>query len=150
MSLLPTDFPNLSSDNFVPTSPETSDYNCIAWAAGEDDRWWWPGPAELGGYWPPGVSRAVVSTSFLDAFRTLGYEKCTSGDLEPNFEKLALYANQAGVPTHMARQLPDGNWTSKLGRNIDICHFTLDAIANGTYGVVQAFYWRPISQPELL
>lgn len=28
----------------------------------------------------------------------------------------------------MARQLPDGTWTSKCGRNEDITHFTLDAL----------------------
>lgn len=31
-------------------------------------------------------------------------------------------------PTHMARQLPDGTWSSKLGPNEDITHFTLDAL----------------------
>lgn len=33
----------------------------------------------------------------------------------------------------MARQLPDGSWTSKCGGNEDIAHFTLDALES--YGL---------------
>ena len=33
----------------------------------------------------------------------------------------------------MARQLPDGTWSSKLGRNEDLTHFTLDALES--YGI---------------
>lgn len=34
----------------------------------------------------------------------------------------------------MARQLPDGSWTSKCGEKEDIAHFTLDALES--YGPV--------------
>ena len=34
---------------------------------------------------------------------------------------VAIYQS-GGLPTHAARQLSDGNWTSKLGPNIDITH----------------------------
>ncbi len=31
-------------------------------------------------------------------------------------------------PKHMARQLTDGKWTSKVGGEEDVTHFTLDAM----------------------
>ena len=36
--------------------------------------------------------------------------------------------------THAARQLPGGNWTSKLGKGEDIEHDTPDVVAGGLYG----------------
>ena len=38
--------------------------------------------------------------------------------------------------THAARQLPNGKWTSKLGRDIDIEHDSVDDIAGSVYGEV--------------
>ncbi len=59
---LASHFQNLYSDEYQITSPETSDYNCFAWAAGEDDRWW--APAEPG-YWPDGVPRELTLEAFI-------------------------------------------------------------------------------------
>jgi|GEM_PF-3681614 len=56
----------------------------------------------------------------MQAFATLGYEVCDNVELEPGFEKIALYAGADGIPTHAARQLQAGPWTSKLGRMEDI------------------------------
>ena len=33
-------FPKLAADNYVLTSPDTIDYNCVAWAAETDEEWW--------------------------------------------------------------------------------------------------------------
>jgi hypothetical protein len=33
-------FPNLFATGYRVTSPTAAAYNCFAWAAGEDDRWW--------------------------------------------------------------------------------------------------------------
>ena len=51
-------FPKLAADNYVYvlTSPDTIDYNCVAWAAETDEEWWWPDPMEQE-YWPDGVPR---------------------------------------------------------------------------------------------
>jgi hypothetical protein len=35
-------FPNLTKQNYHVTSDETGDYNCIAFAAGDESNWWWP------------------------------------------------------------------------------------------------------------
>jgi hypothetical protein len=95
------------------TSPESVDYNCIAWAAGEDDRFWWPDLLGIG-YWPPGAVRRETLDAFVEAYGTLGYAVCADGILEEGFEKVALFT-RAGKPTHAARQLRSGAWTSKLG-----------------------------------
>ena len=34
------DFPNLLTTGYEITSPDTIDYNCIAWAAEDNERWW--------------------------------------------------------------------------------------------------------------
>ncbi|HEY7428267.1 MAG TPA: hypothetical protein VH682_28795 [Gemmataceae bacterium] len=35
-------FPRLNGTAYRITSPASDVYNCIAWAAGETNRWWWP------------------------------------------------------------------------------------------------------------
>lgn len=136
-----TDFPSLAHDNHSVTSPQTDEYNCIAWAAGEDDRWWWPGsPDET--YWPQQVPRIATIQAFSDAFATLGYSECNDGSLEPGLEKVVLYVDSKGVPTHMARQLATGGWTSKLGQEFDISHATPEVVAAGVYGRVALFMKR--------
>ena len=63
-------FPNLQPGEFYETSPKTEDYNCIAWAADDQDRWWWPDPNN---YWPQEVLRVVILDAFIEAFRGLRY-----------------------------------------------------------------------------
>lgn len=135
------DFPQLNTNNHKQTSPVNYRYNCIAWAAEESDRIWWPDPFRQA-YWPTNVRRSVLLKSFLEAFRTLGYEVCQSGDFEENYQKVAIYVDDDGFPTHMARQLENGSWTSKLGQNIDIEHSTLEALYGPKYGTVGKFMSR--------
>ncbi len=130
---LKPDFPNLHSSNHKITSPQTPDYNCIAWAAGDDERWWWPGSFPHV-YWPPGIPLNESIDSFVAAFSTLDYMVCDSSDLELDYEKVALFADKNGKPTHMARQLASGVWTSKLGQDHDIEHHELDVICGPAYG----------------
>jgi hypothetical protein len=73
---------------------------------------------------------------------TFGYTPCEGVDLEAGVEKVALYATADGRPTHMARQLPDGHWTSKLGEQVDIEH-ELHALAGELYGSVVRLLHRP-------
>jgi len=127
-------FPRLRSGEFQITSPVDHRYNCVAWAAGDINRWWWPSESPFA-YWPPGLSREDSIDSFIVAFASLGYEPATSEVLEPEVEKIAIFASEA-APTHMARQLDDGTWTSKLGQLEDIAHDQVDALAGGDYGTV--------------
>ena len=43
-------FPNLGGSNYRVTSPKDGAYNCIAHAAGEDDKWWDPSNFPLPGF----------------------------------------------------------------------------------------------------
>lgn len=136
------DFPALTTTNFSPTSPLDERYNCIGWAAGTKSKWWWP---IRGRYWPPGVPREENKAAFVAAFGTLGYEECPDGIHEPQWEKIAIFFLN-GIPTHGARQLVDGSWTSKLGRDIDVGH-DLRALEGPKYGQVTFFMRRPRPMP---
>lgn len=131
-------FPGLRSGEYRVVSPQTTNYNCIAWAAGDTERWWWPtGPY----YWPTGAPRERTMASFIAAFEGLGYVSCPNGDPEPGMEKVALYASDAG-PEHAARQLADGRWVSKLGRLEDIEHATVNGVEGAHYGRVVHYMRR--------
>ena len=127
-------------------SPRTTDYNCIAWAAEDTTRWWSP---EQRYYWPPGSERRRTKECFIEVFRTLGYEPCESAELESDCEKVAIYVDLLNRPTHMARQLSSGWWTSKLGGLEDVIHRTLSEIEGAgipddrDYGRVAIFLKRP-------
>jgi len=138
---LDNSFPNLSSSRFEVTSEFSLDYNCIAWAAGDDSRWWWP---VTGDYWPIDDHSAAVD-SFVQAFATIGYGSANDDSLEAGYEKIALFANEGRV-THAARQLAIGRWTSKLGRDVDIEH-ELHAIEGEVYGTVVRLLKRPLASP---
>jgi hypothetical protein len=78
----------------------------------------------------------------VETFRSLGYQECENGGLEEGYEKVALYGSTL-IYTHAARQLPNGKWTSKLGRSEDIEHDEPDVLAGGIYGEVHEFMRRP-------
>jgi hypothetical protein len=136
-------FPGLVAADCLQTSDVSRRYNCIAHAAGEEKRWWWPvGPDGRGAspmmplpYWPPGAPRALTLEAFEVAFSTLGYQRCESDALEPGVEKVAIFVASNGRPMHAARQLDDGGWTSKLGSSEDIRH-VLRQVEGDAYGTV--------------
>ena len=127
-------FPKLLKDTYSLTSPKTTEYNCIAWAAGENEQWWWPDSNDIC-YWPSEIPRVETLEAFINAFEKLGYSVCDNEKFENSFEKVAIYAINK-KPTHAARQLPSGRWTSKLGCLEDIEHMTLDDLNGDKYGSV--------------
>jgi hypothetical protein len=138
-------FPSLESSGYRFTSDATREYNCIAWAAGEDDIWWWP---HHDSYWPDGISKEEKIEVFIEAYQTIGYEICKTSTFEKEYEKIAIYTkiiDGKSVPTHAARQLSDGKWTSKLGEAEDIEHNDLNAISGSVYGCAVCFMKRPIT-----
>jgi hypothetical protein len=95
-------------------------------------------------YWPDGVRRSYELSAFVDADRTIKYEVCADGSLEPSIEKIVIYTNQYGGVEHVARQLPDGKWTSKIGDHEDIVHNTPASLGGSTdYGEPRCFMSRP-------
>lgn len=128
-------FPNLTATNSTETSSAVNRYNCIAWAAGDNLKNWWPTGR---GYWPQGVPRVESIDAFMKAYETLGYKLCYDERLEASVEKIAIFGttNLDGsiTPTHAARQLESGEWTSKMGWNVDISHETLQTVSGPFYG----------------
>ena len=144
------EFPRLNKATFYLTSPEDPLYNCIAWAADDTTRWWWPVDYPLQmtkAYWPANVERREDLAAFVAAFATLGYEPCADGALERGFEKVALFANAQRTPQHAAKQLPSGNWSSKLGVHEDISH-TVYGLEGSQYGDVVQYLRRKIKNPS--
>lgn len=137
-------FPGLAKGDYRITSPANADYNCMAWAVADTGKWWWPGSDERREYWPPGLLREATVSAFQAAFALLGYVPCAEQEAEPGFEKVALFADYSGKPTHAARQLSTGRWTSKLGRMEDIEH-ELHDLEGAVYGTVVLILKRPVS-----
>jgi hypothetical protein len=144
-------WPNLGHNLYLVTSDQDADYNCVAWAMRDKKRWWEPSTNRLH-YWPDSAPRNYSLEAFIEAFRTRHYEPCADGGLEPVYEKLAIYwrhgnGDEDGFQ-HVARQLPDGQWTSKLGKAKDISHQTLDSLAGDYYGDVIQYMRRPRAQAQ--
>lgn len=144
-------FPGLSYDEgFCITSPEDADYNCIAWAFGRKDCWMWPDEQTDGvSTWPQGTTDDIRIQTFVSAFKSLGYDICQDDTIEPDKEKVALYAYPDSEEcTHAARQLANGSWTSKLGPSFDIIHSSPYTIQGRIYGMVCCILSRN-RQPSL-
>jgi hypothetical protein len=124
-------------------------YNCIAWAAGDIDNWWWPDRVS-GCYGPDGVPEERTVSAFVKAFAAIGYKEWSwrrrgNGRLHPEYEKIAIYVDATGKPTHAARQLENGRWVSKLGPYKDVQHAspsTLEGTEAEEYGIVVKYLWR--------
>ena len=87
------------------------EYNCVAWAAGADKGWWWPG-ADFD--WPFELPEDESLRTFIRAFNRLGFESCAVGVLEEGFERVAFYQSGSGDVSHVARQLSNGRCTCVL------------------------------------
>ncbi len=125
-------FARLTPINHRITSPANPDYNCIAWSAGDTERWWQPGQ-----FWPTPAQEGEFGIAILEhAMESRGYEDChMDAGLEPGFEKVALYGNNF-LYTHVARQLVSGKWTSKIGFLEDIEHESPEDLTGAEYGQV--------------
>jgi hypothetical protein len=135
-------FPALRDHPSTVASPATEDYNCFTHAVGRTDVWAWP---EGRSHWLAGVLREATIQSLVGGLSLLGYEPCEGGDLEPGVEKVCIYA-RGDEPLHVARQLPSGDWMSKLGREVDITH-TLAGLEGDCYGKPVAFLKRSSTPP---
>lgn len=134
-------FPGLVSCPFFQiTSPEDENYNCIAWAADDTGRKWWPDSWNQY-YWPSNVDRADDIRSFEEAYASLGFSKCDGPEEEEGYIKIAVYA-KGGKPKHAARLVRDKVWSSKLGDYEDIEH-SLNALDGSDYGEAVLFMKKP-------
>ena len=136
-------FPNLSNSDYEITSPQSTLYNCIAYAVGDTNNKWDCGEIYPPAYWPPDAMRGDDIEALISAYEAAGYSICENGEVEVGFDKVALYADQNKEWQHAAKLLENGHWTSKLGDEVDIRHAKLDAIRGKLYGSVYGFMKRP-------
>lgn len=92
-------------------------------------------------YWPSDVPREISVDAFDQMLRQQGFAPCANRTVEIGLEKVVLYT-LAGTPTHLARQLSKGKWSSKLGQAEDIEH-TNNALEGPEYGTIHQVYSRP-------
>jgi hypothetical protein len=124
-------FPELRGSDFRLTSRATALYNCIAWAVGVNDDWWeYRHPYT----WPKAPRNPTVAAA-IAVFVGQGFEQCADASPEVGWHKVAVYGDASGY-THAAKQLPNGRWSSKLGKLQDIEHDTLESLYNTDYGKV--------------
>ncbi|HWN10710.1 MAG TPA: hypothetical protein VNO50_15835 [Pyrinomonadaceae bacterium] len=150
--LLESKFPKLSSGGYSIESRQDGSYNCVAFAIGNPTRNWQWMPYPTGGYyWPPGIEGDDTIQTWTKVFSIHGYRQCENGDFEPGVEKIVLYTDPDGVPTHVARQdIARGTWISKLGKGHDIQHDQYEALEGfdgHEYGVAVRFMSRPRTLP---
>ncbi|MEX0784234.1 MAG: hypothetical protein WD557_16460 [Dehalococcoidia bacterium] len=123
------------------TGDATDEYNCLAWAFGITDQWIWPASEQAA--WPDDLQLADEFESIVAFAERQGFQLCQGAELEPEPEKIAIYAHpESGEPTHVALQLSDGRSSSKLGDWEDIAHAAIDAVS-ARYGVASTFMRRP-------
>jgi hypothetical protein len=125
-------FPDIRQAGYQITSEIDLGYNCVAYAAEDQTRWWEPFRPDA--YWPDGVALDDTLEGFVVLFESLGFELCDDADTEAGFTKIALYGTTDGDFLHVSRQLPTGYWTSKIGEAEDIEHNTLEALNSVGYG----------------
>lgn len=137
------DFGRLKTGEFEIASDKDKNYNCIAWAMGKSDQYWWPDPDAV---WPESAPMAETVEAFVAAFATEGFTPCVDCKPIVGVEKIALYTFN-GKPTHAAIMLGHGKWHSKLGKGHDVYHFSLACIggahSNSKYGDATHFFERP-------
>lgn len=115
-------FPNLGPDKFAYTSLKTEDYNCMAWAVENTEDW----IQFDGGY------DCKIET-YINYFSSLGFTITEDVSYTNGIIKICLYAENNEF-RHVARQLPNGRWTSKMGDWEDIEHETPDVLIGNFYG----------------
>lgn len=125
------------SGKFRKTSDESPRYNCLAWALGINWTFFSPERRHAGYYWPPGIPREWTMPNIRKIFYRHGFtEETDDRTIEEGFDKVAVYVeeNTEGVPSHFAKQLPNGKWSSKMGDLIDMEHDDLDCLQGECYG----------------
>ena len=79
-------------------------------------------------------------------FARQGFSLCENDLQETGFEKIAIYAF-VGQFTHVARQLENSRWTSKIGSMETVTHPTPASLSGGIYGNVHCIMRRPTPDP---
>jgi hypothetical protein len=131
---LEQDCPALTTTPYEIKSPRDPQYNCVAFAIGDVNHFWYD--IDISGYyWPPGAPSADTLSGWIAVFQLHGYEDTDDDSLEVEYEKIAIYTTADG-PEHVARQTASAMWASKIGKGADIEHSSLSALEGTLLGKV--------------
>jgi hypothetical protein len=124
-------FPQLRDSGYRVTSGYDTKYNCLAYIAGDRGQYW--EPEDRGGwYWPPHLPKNDFSLdNYIRCFEHLRFRRCDDGSLEDGVEKITIFVDDEGGFSHVALQLVDGWWSSKLGFYEDISHPVNEVLLKG-------------------
>jgi hypothetical protein len=133
-------FPKLVVGSYERLSKATPRYKCLAFACSDERLWWEAG--RYGGryYWPPDVTQSNSVAAVTQIFLSAGYEPTANREIEPEYEKVAIYVSLEDMEfSHIAKS--DGRaWKSKLGKGQDIEHYSFDVLEGDQgdeYGIVE-------------
>jgi hypothetical protein len=148
-------WPKLLADKFHFTSKKNVHYNCMTWAIAqdtvsnenvtEDDVFW----MDMMMYFQHAhdldpLNLDHSAKGYADCLeKHYRFTICNNGEFEEGTEKIALYENKDHEWSHIARQLENGNWTSKMGKLEDIEHYSLEVLNGKLYGEPKLFMGRP-------
>jgi hypothetical protein len=127
------DFPALNQNNSELRSPKDFNYNCLAFALGDEQNWWEP-PGEFGFYWPPGFPKDLTVPTVIGIINVHGFVVESDLTKQPETDSIAIYA-KGPEWTHFAK-FTAGRWTSKLGVGRDIYHSSPKVLEGDLYGEV--------------
>lgn len=87
---------------------------------------------------------AEILESPFPNLKQADYAITSEEDVDYNcYEKIAIYVDDSGDPSHAARQTSSGKWTSKIGELEDIEHGSLSDLEGEAYGTVAQIMKRP-------
>ena len=145
-------FPKLKQTQHAITSDSDKNYNCVAWVLGKTKEFWTPFgliiPASFPPYrWHSDVPQDGSLSSYKVLFQKFGFSMAGDSKPERGYEKIALY-EQDDKFTHVAKQVDESKWSSKLGDIEDIEHELKSLEKKGplAYGRVACFMKRPKSR----
>jgi hypothetical protein len=109
------DFPSLVGAAYG-LSDEDFNYNCLAYALGDQKNWWEP-PKGPGQYWPPGFPDDVSVKTVESIIRAHGFSvEVTDKKAHPETDAIAIYA-EGNDWTHFANFHPGcgrANWARAM------------------------------------
>jgi hypothetical protein len=148
-------FPKLRADGAKKTSDPDSQYNCIAWSAKRDKKHWWqPVKEEPWDYWPPDCPDDEQDfQTFVALFEKMGFKKCVGAQFEFFYKRVALFSTPGWGFSHVCDQLNSGAWTSKLAKDEDIQHNSLECLEGSLtneYGEVKQILKKPCTPWDIL
>jgi hypothetical protein len=137
-------FPRSESAPYEVTSPEDIKYNCSRGLLARR-RFAANGGLRLHpsiiGPWSPVRKQLRVSSRHSANLATWFATPANSNQVMRGWQSTLT---KLGTPTHMARQLTSGRWTSKLGELEDIEHLTLEQLSGSDYGQAVQFLKRKL------